>query len=37
VIRKYLNDDNLTVAFLNPQPMNSKKQQEQVAPVRLRH
>jgi len=26
VINKYLRDDNLTIAFLNPQPMDLKKQ-----------
>ena len=37
VINKYLKDDNLTIAFLNPQPIDLKKQTNQSAPLRLRH
>jgi zinc protease len=37
VINKYLRDDNLTIAFLNPQPMDLKKTTNQSAPLRLRH
>ena len=37
VIKKYLNDDSLTIAFLNPQPIDLNKRQHQSAPLKLRH
>lgn len=37
VINKYLKDDGLTIALLNPQPIDLRKHNNQSAPLKLRH